>query len=150
MKEQEKTAKNNEKEANEYQRQIEQNRELLFKLRKQKMLGELDDAQYNFEREMYEKDIAELEAKLEKVQSELNQQKDYAEERANIKAAVEELTNLDSYDEVDKVRITLSKLIKEITVDTITIRDIKFIGPFRFMFWFKVYKSFFITLLKRN
>ncbi|XEC93395.1 recombinase family protein [Paenibacillus tarimensis] len=118
LKAQEKAAKNNEKEAKKYQRQIEQNRELLFMLRKQKMLGELDDAQYNYEKDMYEKEIAELEDKLEELQKEAAKISDYKVERANLKAAVEELKALGNYDDVDKVRITLSKLIKEITVDS--------------------------------
>lgn len=117
MKSQEKKAKSSEKEIKKIQKQIEQNRELLFKLRRLHLLGELEDTQYNFDKGMYEKEIAELEAKLNKVQDEATQQKDYEEERSRVKAAVSELTTFSNYDEVDKVRVILGKLIKEITVD---------------------------------
>ncbi|WP_235918182.1 hypothetical protein [Paenibacillus lutrae] len=118
MKSQEKKAKSSEKEIKKIQKQIEQNRELLFKLRRFHMLGEVDDAQYNFDKGMYEKEIAGLEAKLEKVQGESVRQMDYEEERSRIKATLNELSTFNNYDQVDKVRAILSKLIKEITVDS--------------------------------
>lgn len=118
MKSQEKKAKSTEKEIKKIQKQIEQNRELLFKLRRLHLLGDLDDAQYNFDKGMYEKEIADLEAKLEKIQGESVRQKDYDEERSRIKAAVNELTTFSNYEEVDKVRAILGKLITQIIVDS--------------------------------
>ncbi len=117
IKEHENPAKSTENEIKKIKKQIEQNRELMFKLRRQNMIGDLDDAQFKYEKGIYEKEIAELESKLEKMQEVVARQKDYEEDRAKIKAAVNELTNLDTYDEVEKVRVTLSKLITEIIVD---------------------------------
>ncbi len=117
LKEHESPAKSLENEIKKIQKQIEKNREMMFKLRKQNMEGEVDDSQFKFEMEMFKKEITDLEEKLEKMQEVVAHQKDYNEERAKIMAAVNELTNLDTYEEVEKVRITLSKLITEIIVD---------------------------------
>ncbi|MEO3946950.1 recombinase family protein [Gorillibacterium sp. CAU 1737] len=113
----EKSTKSGEKEAAILQREIKQNRDLLFGLRKQKMLGEIDDAQYRYEKERYEQAIVDLEGRVGKIQEEMEQEKDFSAERMKIRAAVEGIMNFDSDDEVEKVRITLTKLIKEITVD---------------------------------
>lgn len=118
LKSQEKKTKNSENEIKKIQREIEQNRVGLFKLRKSHMLEEVDDAQYNFEKEMYEKEIEELEARLEKIQNEAIQQKDYEEERLRIRDALNELITFSNYEDVHKVQPILVRLIKEITVDS--------------------------------
>ncbi|MDQ0660609.1 recombinase family protein [Paenibacillus sp. W2I17] len=118
LKSQENKKKNSENEIKKIQKQIEQNRELLFKLRKLYMLEELDDVQYKYDKDKYETKIAELEEKLEKIQSESIQQKDYEQERLRIQDALNELITFSNYEEVEKVRAVLSKLIKNITVDS--------------------------------
>lgn len=118
LKSQENKTKNSEKKIKEILNRIEQNRVGLFRLRKSHTLEEVDDAQYNFEKGMYEKEIEELEARLEKIQNESIQQKDYEEERLRIRNALNELITFSNYEEVEKVRAVLSKLIKNITVDS--------------------------------
>lgn len=117
LKAHEKLVKGSENEIKKLKKYIEQNREMMFELRKQKKREEVDEAQYKYEMEKLQQEIAELETKIEKVQERVEQQKDYSEVKVKLEEAVNELTQFDTYDEVEKVRVTLSKLITEIIVD---------------------------------
>lgn len=107
--------KNKEKDAKKLEKALENNRKLIFELRKLKMLGEVDEEQYLFEKELYEKDIATLQEQLRKTQDEHVKQMDLQIVYDEIRAGLEELVLLSS-DNVDQLRLTLSKLIKKIVV----------------------------------
>ena len=106
-----------EKEMNLIKRKIEDNRKLLFEIRRQHMLGEIDQAQYEFEREQYEQEIEKLEKQLDELERKKLEADDKERLKAEIKEAIDELTSIESYDETEKTRIILSKMIERITVD---------------------------------
>lgn len=106
-----------EKEINQVKRRIEDNRKLLFEIRRQHMLGEIDQAQYNFEREQYEQEIGKLEKQLDELEQKKNEVADREKLKQEIKEAIDELTLIESYDDTEKTRLILSKLIERITVD---------------------------------
>ncbi|ETK29953.1 hypothetical protein [Paenibacillus larvae] len=106
------------KEIDKINKLIESNRRLLFELRKSKMLGEIDEKQYGFEKEEYEKEILQLEEKVIKLTENERHDKDFEKIRKEIKQSVDELVTMGNYDDVEKTRIILSRLIQRIVVDS--------------------------------
>lgn len=104
-----------EKESLKFNRQIEGNRKLLFEIRKQNMTGDIDEAQYNYEKEQYEKDILEATNKLKALQEKVNGLKEVNRLAQDISEAMNELLEMD-HANVQKNRLILSKLINKIEV----------------------------------
>ncbi len=108
-------AVNNEKEKNRLEKSVDENRRLLFQLRKEKMLGNVDENQYQFEKEMYESEIKASEKKLKSLVLKIGHQENQASYHLEIKNALEELQNL-TYDSFDEMHITLKKLIDKLVI----------------------------------
>ncbi|WP_040930946.1 recombinase family protein [Paenibacillus larvae] len=106
------------KEIDKINKLIESNRRLLFELRKSKIVGEIDEKQYGFEKEEYEKEILQLEEKVIKLTENERHDKDFEKIRKEIKQSVDELVTMGNYDDVEKTRIILSRLIQRIVVDS--------------------------------
>lgn len=104
-----------EKEQKKLEKSIESNRKLLFELRKQKMLGEIDEEQYLYEKAMYEKKINSLQAKLEKATEMAEEEANMEKLHADIRTALIQLSELD-YDLMEEMRLVLSKLVEKITI----------------------------------
>jgi site-specific DNA recombinase len=107
--------KNTDKEKAALEKNIDVNRRLLFELRKQKMLGDVDESQYQFEKEQYESEIKKNERKLRELTSKADKQENQEEYKAEIKKALEQLQNL-SYDQFDELHIALKKLIEKLVI----------------------------------
>ncbi|CAM3879301.1 recombinase family protein [Cohnella lubricantis] len=105
-----------EKEKRKLEKRIDDNRKLLFEIRRQNMLGELDKAQYDFEREQYEKEIEEADKKLALIVAEERRTIDTDRIAKEAHKAVKVLTELSSYDDVEKVRPLLMQCVKRIDV----------------------------------
>lgn len=107
-----------EKEKRKLEKRIEDNRKLLFEIRRQHMLDEIDKAQYEFEKEQYEKEITDFEQKLVRI---LAEEKKVVDLERLIKAAkktLRELTDITSYnDDVEKTRTLLNQVVKRIYVN---------------------------------
>ena len=103
------------KEIKKTEKSIELNRKLLFELRKQMMLDEIDEEQYQFEKEQYEQEIASLQSKLmkssENVDEQINLEKIYEE----IRIALDNLVELE-FDHVDEMRLVLTKLVQKLVL----------------------------------
>nr|WP_290908933.1 recombinase family protein [Anoxybacillus sp.] len=105
-----------EKEIKQLEKQLEQTRYLLLELRKQKMLGQISEAQFQFEEKQYNKEISDLENQLAKIIENQKKKDDITQLYNDIMDSLEELLDLD-YDEFDQLHLTLKKLIEKITVD---------------------------------
>ncbi len=105
-----------EKEKRKLEKLIEDNRRLLFEIRRQHMLGELDSAQYEFEKEQYEKEIADAEQRLAQIAAEEKRVLDAERIRKEVQEAVQKLATLNSYDDVEKTRVFLMQCVKRIEV----------------------------------
>lgn len=110
-------SKDFDKEKKKLERAIEDNRKLLFEIRRQNMLGELDGSQYDYEKAQYEKEITESESRLSVINAKEKQRADSAKTIKDMKKSLDELTCLKSYDDVDKTRMLLARLIDRIEVD---------------------------------
>lgn len=108
--------KNNyDKEKRQVQKQIEDNRKLLFEIRRQHMLEQIDKDQYEFERQAYEKEIMECEQRLEVINYDEKRSMDTQRLIKDAKKALKGLTTIASYnDDVDKTRALLRKVVKGI------------------------------------
>jgi DNA invertase Pin-like site-specific DNA recombinase len=108
---------NTEKDKRKLEKRIEENRKLLFEVRRQHMLGEIDDAQYEFEKSQYEKDISDSEHRLAIIEANerrsLDREKVIREAKQNLK----ELTEMKTYDDVEKTRMLLMQMVKRIEVN---------------------------------
>ncbi|OCA91295.1 hypothetical protein A8F94_05395 [Bacillus sp. FJAT-27225] len=104
------------KEKAQLERNMEINRKLLFELRKQKMLDtNMDEDQYSFEKEQYEKEIQTSQKRLKDIEGKLTKEENKEEYHKAIKEALEELGNL-SYEDFDELHITLKKLIDKLVI----------------------------------
>lgn len=106
-----------EKDKRKHEKRIEDNRRLLFEIRRQHMLGEIENNQYEFEKEQYEKEIEESENKLKVIQVEEKKSLDLERIVRDTKRSLKELSKLESYDEVEKTRMLLMQAVKRIEVD---------------------------------
>lgn len=111
------TQRDYEKEISKYNKKIEENRRLVFSIRKQMMLDNIDETQYEYEKAQYEGEIKTFEEVLLNLQSEKEKKNDSEMLKAKIKEAVNELLTLSDYSNTEKTRIILSKLIQKIIVD---------------------------------
>lgn len=105
------------KEISKLQKGIENNRKLLFEIRRQHMLEEIESEQYEFEKEQYETEIEQDQARLVVIERE--QQKVLDKERLfkESERVLKELTSMASYnDDVDKTRSLLAQVVRKITV----------------------------------
>jgi len=105
----------NEKEIKKIDKAIESTRKLLFELRKQKMLGELDNEQYLYEKELYEKEITSHQSKLAQSTAKVAEQVNIEIIYDAIRTALNNLAEL-TFDHMDEMRVVLSKLIEKITI----------------------------------
>lgn len=105
------------KESKKIEKSLAVNRKLLFELRKRHMLEEISDDQYEFEREMYENEIKEYESLLERIKKKMGERKNTDKLLKDVKSALAELGQMETFEDVHKARIILSKLISRITVD---------------------------------
>ncbi|CAM5794678.1 recombinase family protein [Brevibacillus borstelensis] len=106
------------KEKQKLEKRIEDNRKLLFEIRRQHMLGELETAQYDFEKEQYEKEIKEAEIRLQVIEAEERKSLDVENLMLDAKKSLSALSELKTYDEVEKTRMLLMQAVKRIEVDT--------------------------------
>ncbi|WP_379159413.1 recombinase family protein [Paenibacillus sp. sgz5001063] len=103
------------KDLKKFEKAIQRNRKLLFELRKQNMLGEIDEEQYRFEKQEYEQEIASLQTQLTQSSQNKEEQINLDKIHDEIRAALETLVNLE-FDRLDEMRIILSKLIEKLVV----------------------------------
>lgn len=109
---------NYDKEKRRLEKKIEDNRKLLFEIRRQSLLGEIDNAQYEFEKAEYEKEIAEHEQRLSVIRINEKRTLDLEKNFAEIKKALHELSNFKTYDDnLDKIRTLLLIMVKRIEVN---------------------------------
>lgn len=105
-----------EKEKKKLERLIEDNRKLLFEIRRQNMLGQIDNAQYEFEHEQYNKEIVDAQNKLAQIAAKESHILDESRIRKEGKLALDKLTSYSSYDDIEKVRPLLMQCVKDIRV----------------------------------
>jgi hypothetical protein len=67
------------KEMKIYEKQIETNRKMLFELRKEKMMGAINEKQYEFEKQQYEAELLRLENKIQETGNIFEKNKDLNE-----------------------------------------------------------------------
>lgn len=95
---------------------ISDDRRLLFEIRRQHMLGEITDEQYEFEKEQYEQEIEDASHKIKTLNRKAEDQKDRERLKHEVSQALNQLTSLDDYEDVNRTRNTLIKLIERIEV----------------------------------
>ncbi|SDD27576.1 Site-specific DNA recombinase [Paenibacillus sp. UNCCL117] len=106
-----------EKEKKKLTKNLESFRKLLFEIRRQHMLEEIDAAQYEFEKDQYEKDIATIESRLAAIEYAEKRVVDLEKNAREIKIALGKLTNLKTYDNVEKTRPLLMEIIRRIDIN---------------------------------
>jgi len=107
-----------EKESKKLEKKIEDNRKLLFEIRRQNMNGEVDNDQYNYERNIYEKEIDESTKRLSVVAAKQRQRLEASAIHEQMKSALDAFSALESYDDVEKTRLLLSRMVKRIEVNS--------------------------------
>ncbi|RUT48785.1 recombinase family protein [Paenibacillus anaericanus] len=105
------------KDIKKIENKIIENRKLLFELRRQHMLNELSDDQYEFEKGMYDKEITESESKLKSLNKKVDDHRDWTVLKNTLEEALVFLENQSNYDNAESIRNTLIKLIEKIDVD---------------------------------
>ncbi|MGG4218861.1 recombinase family protein [Paenibacillus jamilae] len=95
---------------------VNANRKLLFEVRRQHMLGQVTDEQYDFEREMYEDEISASMKKIASLSKKELAHKNQDKLRTEVSQALNQLTALNDYDSVDQTRNILMRLIDRINV----------------------------------
>lgn len=103
------------KERSSLEKKMDINRKLLFELRKQKMMEEIDEEQYQYEKGMYENEIKKIGTQLEQVEKKETQHTNEEQLHEEVRMALEELANL-SYDNFDEMHLTLKKIMEKIVV----------------------------------
>lgn len=106
------------KEKRKLEKRVEDNRKLLFEIRRQNMLGEIDGGQYEFEKSQYEQEIVDADKQLSIIKAKQQQRADIERTQKQMKLAMDELTSLKSYDDIEKTRILLVRLVDRIEVDS--------------------------------
>jgi len=106
-----------ERELAQCERRLSEARTLLFELRKRRMLGELDEAQYGFEKERYERDIERWAAEAASAREELRRVETDAETRAALRAAAAEAAAFDRWADASALRLAVLPFVERITVD---------------------------------
>lgn len=95
---------------------IEDNRKILQGIRKMKILDEIDEIQYNFEKNHYDNEIREAEEKLNKITSKQSDNFNIKSVYSMFKNAIDELIKIEDYENVEQINFILRQLIKKITV----------------------------------
>lgn len=108
-------AVDNKKEFKKLGNSIDANRKFLFELRKMKMLGDIDDGQYRFEKEQYEKEIETLQTKLANASEVINEKVNMEKMYDEIRRALHDLAEL-HYEQLDEMRLVLFKLVEKLVV----------------------------------
>ncbi|OZQ62770.1 recombinase family protein [Paenibacillus sp. VTT E-133280] len=103
------------KDLKKLEKAIQDNRKMLFELRKLNMLREIDEEQYHFEKQQYEQEIASLQSELAKASQNKEEQINLEKVYDEIRKALESLVELD-FDRLDEMRLVLSKLIDKLVV----------------------------------
>lgn len=106
------------KEIKQLEKIVSDNRRLLFEVRRQHMLGEVDKSQYTFEKEMYEKEISEADAKQEALKKKIELRRDREQMRKDVKNALAQLGDLKNYEDVDQLRIVMARLVDRIELNS--------------------------------
>jgi site-specific DNA recombinase len=106
---------NSDKEQKRLEKLINSHRKLLFELRKQKMLGEIEDDQYRFEKAEYEKQITTYQSELKKMNENIEGQININKIHEEISTALRDLAEL-KFEHVDEMRLVLMKLIDKLVV----------------------------------
>lgn len=111
--------KENEKKITKLEKQITSNRTMLFQLRKDKNLGEIDEKQYAYEKKQFESELLELEYQLEEYCKDVEKKNDLQELYDEIKDSLDNLLtlNFDDEEEFEELKSIIKKLIHKITVD---------------------------------
>ncbi|MEK5256575.1 recombinase family protein [Paenibacillus sp. FSL F4-0125] len=111
--------KENEKKITKLEKQIASNRTMLFQLRKDKTLGEIDEKQYSYEKKQFESELLELEYQLEEYCKDVEKKNDLQELYDEIKDSLDDLLtlNFDDEEEFEELKSIIKKLIHKITVD---------------------------------
>lgn len=104
------------KEIKKLERTIKDNRRLLFELRKQYMLGEMKQDQYEFEKDMYDTEIDECQKRLNEIQVKKRRVVDTERLINDARQSLISLTELKNYEDTDKTRMLLMKIVKRIDV----------------------------------
>jgi len=103
------------KERTTLEKQLDINRKLLFELRKQKMMEEIDEEQYQYEKGMYEAEIKKINTSLTQVEKKETQHSNEELLHEEVRKALEELANL-SYDNFDEMHLVLKKIMEKIVI----------------------------------
>ena len=110
-------ARSFDKEKRLLEKRIEANRRLLFEIRRQHLLEEIDRAQYQFEKDKYEQEISSQEKRLECIKAEEQKKVDQQRLIVGTKKALEELMDITSYtNNMERTRSLLSQVVKSIQV----------------------------------
>lgn len=108
-----------EKKISSLEKQINQNRTMLFQLRKDKNTGEIDNKQYEYEKKLIESELTNLENRIEEYRKDVEKKNDLQELYEEIKDSLDDLLtlNFDDEEEFEELRVIIQKLIQRITVD---------------------------------
>ncbi|SFA90726.1 Recombinase zinc beta ribbon domain-containing protein [Cohnella sp. OV330] len=109
--------KDTEKEKQKLEKRVEGNRRLLFEIRRQNMLGEIDAGQYEFEKAQYEKEIEEDGKRLNIIIAKQQQQANIDKTHKQMRQSLSDLTKLENYEDIEKTRLLLTRLVQRITVN---------------------------------
>lgn len=101
------------------EKQINQNRTMLFQLRKDKNTGEIDNKQYEYEKKLIESELTNLENRIEEYRKDVEKKNDLQELYEEIKDSLDDLLtlNFDDEEEFEELRVIIQKLIQRIIVD---------------------------------
>lgn len=105
------------RDAKKLEKKILDNRKLLMEIRKHYLLGEIDSGQYEFEKATYEKEISDAEEATKRAEAIHKRVLDTERNLQVSKKAVKELTEFKSYDDFDKCRELVQKIIQRIEID---------------------------------
>lgn len=110
------TANTYSEEIKNIEKMVNSTRKLLFEVRRQHMLGQVTDEQYDFEKEVYENEISTSMKKIASLSKKELAHKNQDKLRAEVSQALHRLIAIDDYDNVEKTRNTLTRLIERIDV----------------------------------
>lgn len=95
------------------EKQIDQNRTMLFQLRKDKNIGEIDNKQYEYEKKLIESELTNLENRIEEYRKDVEKKNDLQELYEEIKDSLDDLLtlNFDDEEEFEVLRVIIQKLM---------------------------------------
>lgn len=105
-----------EKEMEQIEKKMKRTRQMLFELRQDYKNDEIDEEQYEFEKEAIEADIAKLKKELEKTKPAPVVTFDEEKYRKEAFEAIEKLQNLE-HDDVEEMNFRLRKIITKMQID---------------------------------